>query len=224
MPQINLLNINWNRVLISFLTIIILILATSLFSECENNRTSLATIEAQNSKISTYKLKNSQLVTSQKTAILTEKQLKEQIASKDKQLQELTKKFSEVKTVTKTVTITKIESVDVPFEVKVPCDFERSDSVIEKHYSFDYSVNQNGLKINNLTIPDSVSIVTGSKRKWFLGKQTLTIDITHSNPNIQETSLQHYEVTPKKKWYQTDGAKIGGAVILFEVAKALLTK
>ncbi|MDZ7612876.1 MAG: hypothetical protein U5K51_03520 [Flavobacteriaceae bacterium] len=41
----------------------------------------------------TYRLKNGQLVTSQQTAVLTEKQLKQQIASKDKELKELINKF-----------------------------------------------------------------------------------------------------------------------------------
>lgn len=219
--QINLHKINWIK-----LSVILLLLVSIClnFVQCENSKTAYATIEAQNSEISTYKLKNGQLVSSKKTAILTEKQLKNQIASKDKELQELTKKFSEVKSVTKSVTETKIDSVLVPFEVKVPCNFDRSDSVINKHYSFDYAVNQNGLKIKNLTIPDSIYIVTGTKRKWFLGKETLVIDITHSNPNIKETSLQHYEIQNPKKWYQTDGAKMGGAIIIFEVVKALLTK
>lgn len=219
--QINLVNINWEKWITR---IVILVLVCIVWVHCENSKVNEATIDAQNSEISNYKLKNGQLVTSKKFAILTEKQLKQQILSKDNELKELSKKFAKVKAVTKTITVTKIDSVDVPFEVKIPCDFERSDSVVDKHYSFDYAVNLNGLKIKNLTIPDSISIVTGSKRKWFLGKETLTIDITHSNPNIQETSLQHYEIRNKKKWYQTDGAKMGGAVILFEVAKALLTK
>lgn len=219
--QINLYNINWEKWITR---IVVLILLCVVWVQCENNRTSLATIDALNSKISNYKLKNGQLVSSNLSLQFDKDQLEDLVISQDKELEEIYERFSKVKTVTKTITITKIDSVDVPFEVKVPCDFERSDSVINKHYSFDYAVNQNGLKIKNLIIPDSVSIVTGIKRKWFLGKETFTIDISHSNPNIQETSLQHYEVTPKKKWYQTNGAKMGGAVILFEIAKALIIK
>lgn len=219
--QINLYNINWTK----WILIIVLLISVSLnFVQCENNNTTLATIEAQNSEISNYKLKNGQLVSSNFTLQINKDQLEDLIISKDKELEEVYKRFSKVKTVTKTITVTKIDSVDVPFEVQVPCDFERSNSVINKHYSFDYAVNQNGLKIKNLIIPDSISIVTGSKRKWFLGKKTLVIDISHSNPNIQETSLQHYEVQEPKKWYQTDGAKMGGAVILFELGRMLLTK
>lgn len=221
MPQVNLHNINWEKWISR---VVILVLVCYSFVQCENNKTALANIDALNSKISTYELENGQLVSSNLSLQFDKDQLEDLVISQDKELEEIYKKFSEVKTVTKTVTITKIDSVDVPFEVKVPCDFERSDSVIDKHYSFDYAVNQNGLKIKNLTIPDSVSIVTGSKRKWFLGKKTYTIDITHSNPNIQETSLQHYEVQEPKKWYQTDGAKMGGAIIIFEVLKSVLIK
>lgn len=219
MKQINLHTIDWKRVLITILTIFVLVLLSLNFAQCENNKTSLANIDALNSQISTYKLKNGQLVSSQKMSILTEKQLKEQIAIN----KELIKKFSQIKTVTKTVSITKIDSIDVPFEVQVPCVFNRSDSIKTKEYGFSYSVNQNGLKIKNLIIPDSLSIVTGTKRKWFLGKETQTIDITHSNPNIQESAIQHYEIQEPKKWYQTNGAKMGGAIIIFEVLKAIIS-
>jgi len=219
MNQINIHTIDWKRVAITILTIFVMVLLSLNFAQCEKNKTALATIEAQNSEISTYKLRNGQLVTSQKVSILTEKQLKEQIAIN----KELIKKFSQIKTVTKTVTVTKIDSVDVPFKVQVPCDFERSNSVLDKHYSFDYSVNQNGLKIKNLIVPDSISIVTGTKRKWFLGKETQYIDITHSNPNVQDNALQHYEIQEPKKWYQTNGAKMGGAIIIFEVLKAIIS-
>ena len=45
----------------------------------------------------------------------------------------------------------------------------------------------------------------------------------HSNPYIIDTGIEHYEITEKKKWYRTDAAKIGGAVILIEVLKGLLS-
>ena len=73
-PQINLHRVNWQRI---FLIGIIIFLLCLNYVQCENQNIATATIEAQNSEISTYKLKNGQLVTSQKVATLTEKELKE---------------------------------------------------------------------------------------------------------------------------------------------------
>ena len=74
--QINLHRINWQRI---FLIGIIIFLLCLNYVQCKNQNVATATIEAQNSEISTYKLKNGQLVTSQKVATLTEKELKEQV-------------------------------------------------------------------------------------------------------------------------------------------------
>ena len=219
--RINLFNVNWIRVVL--VTIILISLCVN-FVQCKNNKIANANIEALNSDLSTYELDNGQLVTTSKALEFDKKMLEDLVISKDAELEEMYNKFSKIKSVTKSTTEIIIDSIPVPFEVPVPCDFERSASVIDDNYSFDYAVNQNGLKIRNLSIPDSVSIIVGTKRKWFLGKETQYIDIMHSNPNIKESSLQHYEIKDKKKWYQTDGAKIGGSVILFEVLKSILIK
>ena len=218
--KIDLFKVNWTRL---FLISAILILTCLNYVQCNHNKTSLSNIDALSSQTEYFKLQNGALVATSKALKFDNKQLEDLVISKDAELEEMYKNFSKPKTVTKIVTITKIDSVDVPFEVRVPCDFERSASVINKDYRFDYVVNQNGLKIKDLLIQDSVYQITGTKRKWFLGKTTFVVDRMHSNPYIIDTGIEHYEITEKKKWYRTDAAKIGGAVILIEVLKGLLS-
>lgn len=188
--------------------ILFLIIASLSFSNCENNKTAAATIEALQSENSTYKLKNGQLVTSQKTAILTEKQLKDQLRKNKTEL-ELAKKFVKLKTFTKYVTNTKIDTIAITYKDSVPCNFERIGSVFTDEYNLAYKSNQKGITITEVAIPDSVLIATGYKRKWFLGQKTLTMDITHSNKFVMTDQVQHYEVKEKKKFWQTDGFKFG---------------
>ena len=64
-----------------------------------------------------------------------------------------------------------------------------------------------------MVIPDSVTIVTGYKRKWFLGSKTLVVDIKHDNPFVNPEYIQQIEVKEKKKWYQTDLFKVGIGLI-----------
>lgn len=205
-PQINLHRINWQRI---FLIGIIIFLLCLNYVQCENQNIATATIEAQNSEISTYKLKNGQLVTSQKVATLTEKELKEQIATKDKELKEIIKKFSEVKYVTKYVTKTKFDTITLTYTDSIPCNFQKTDAIFTDWYSLAYKSNQHGVEVYDMVIPDSVTIVTGYKRKWLLGSKTLVVDVKHDNPFVNPEYIQQIEVKEKKKWYQTDLAKIG---------------
>jgi hypothetical protein len=192
---------------------LILIIASMLFSKCENEKTAAATIDALQSENTTYKLKNGQLVTSQKTAILTEKQLKDQL-KKNKTELELAKKFVQVKTFTKYVTNTEIDTIAIVYKDSIPCKFERIGSVFTDEYNLAYKSNQKGITITEMAIPDSVLIATGYKRKWLLGKKTLTMDITHSNKFVMTDQVQHYEVKEKKKFWQTDLFKFGAGLIL----------
>jgi len=185
---------------------LIILLGSVLFSTCENEKTAAATILALQSENTTYKLKNGQLVTSQKVAVLTEKQLKDQLTKKEA---ELVKKFSNVKTFTKYITNTKIDTITISYKDTIPCKFERDGVLFTNEYNLAYKSNQKGILITEMAIPDSVLIATGYKRKWFLGKKTLTMDITHSNKFVQSDQVQHFEVQEKKKFYETDIFKFG---------------
>lgn len=222
MNQINIHTIDWKRVAITILTIFVLVLLSLNFAQCENNKTALATIEAQNSQISTYKLRNGQLVTSVQTLQFSNDQLEDLVLSQDAEMEEMAKHFSKVKTITKVVTNTIIDSIPMPYEVEAPCVFEKTGIVENSNYNLKYFSNQKGIRIDSLNIPNTMTYVSGVKRKWFWGKETNTIDITASNPLVKIDSIQHIEIQEPKKWYQTNGAKMGGAIIIFEVLKAII--
>ncbi len=119
------------------------------------------------------------------------------------------KKFHEIKTVTKYVERLQIDTIKVAYKDSIPCDFERSGELKTKEYSFTYKSNNKGFAVNNMMLEDSLLIVTGIKRKWFLGKETNTIDISHSNKYISSDNVQHFEVVQKKKFYETTLFKVG---------------
>jgi hypothetical protein len=200
---------NKQRLLITLLALVCLIFASSLFSKCENEKIQLANVNALNKENTFYKLKNGQLVTSVEVLSYDKTQLKNSILLKDKRIKELIDKFNKVKSVTKYITITKFDTIELRYKDTVPCVFNKKDSVLKQWYHISYESNQRGIKITELSIPDSVMVVTGFKRKWFLGKQTQTADITHANPFIQTEQIQHIEVVNPKKWYDTNLFKIG---------------
>jgi len=140
---------------------------------------------------------------------LEKKDLNELLYSKDTTLNVLRKEFSKVKTIIQTQTITKINTVSVPFEVYVPYEFERKGKYQKEWFQFDYTVNQSGLSFTDFTIPNKQISITGFKRKWLLGKQTYVTDITNTNPYINNVEVQTVQVVVPKRFYDTRLFNIG---------------
>jgi len=80
----------------------------------------------------------------------------------------IVKNFTKIKTITKTINTVRIDTVKIVYKDTVECVFNRSGRLKSDYYSFDYLSNNKGFKIANLEIPDSLTVVTGQKRKWFL--------------------------------------------------------
>ena len=205
--------INKNRIYIAVLLVVCLILLSQLFQKCESEKVQLANVEALNKQTQFYKLKNGQLVTSVENLHYTNSQLKSSLLMKDKNVKELVNKFSNVKSVTKYVTNTKFDTIKLVYQDSIPCNFERVGSDLKEWYHIAYKSNQKGVEITELSIPDSVIIVTGEKRKWFWGKRTSVTDITHANPFVETESIQHIEVVKPAKWYDSTILKIGVGLI-----------
>ena len=212
--------INKNRIYIAVLLIVCLILLSQLFQKCESEKVQLANVEALNKEANIYKLKNGQLVTSVENLQFTNGQLKNSLLMKDKKVKELINKFSNVKSVTKYVTNTKFDTIKLVYQDSIPCEFERIGSDLKEWYHIAYKSNQKGVEITELSIPDSVIVVTGDKRKWFWGKRTSTTDITHANPFVETESVQHIEVVYPTKWYDSTIFKLGigfiGGILLMK--------
>lgn len=209
--QIDLTNINWKQI---GLFVVILILSSLYFAKCQKENSHLATIEALKSENTSYKLKNGQLVTSAKTLIATNDKQAIEIIGKTETVKELTEKFTKVKSITKFVEKVKIDTVQIVYKDSVPCQFEKSGSIATEDYSLNYKSNQIGVDISDLALAnDTVTIVTGVKRKWFWGKETITTDVTNSNKLIITSELQHVEIQPIKPFYNTTLFKIGIGIL-----------
>jgi hypothetical protein len=191
------------------LLITCLLLVSQLFSKCESQKVQLANIDALNTELTKYELKNGQLVTSVENLVYTKEQLKKSLIMKDKKVKELADKFSNIKSITKIVTNTKFDTIKLVYQDSVPCNFERIDSVLQEWYHIAYKSNQKGVTFTELSIPDSIIVASGEKRKWFWGKRTSVTDITHSNPFVETEQIQHVEVQEIAKWYDSTIFKIG---------------
>lgn len=145
-------------------------------------------------------------------------QLKQLVLNKDKALATLAKGFSKVHSVTKYKTVTVVDTINVRYIDTVPCTFQREGVVKNAWYGFKYRSDQNGISIDSLTLPNTAIVITGTKRKWFLGKETLLTEVTNTNPHLRTTQLTAAE-TPQpvpvyKKWYIWLAVGIAGGFVL----------
>jgi len=141
------------------------------------------------------------------------KDLKELLYSKDTSLNALRKEFSKVNAIIQTETMVAIDSVTVPFEAKIEYDFERKGKHMDKWFQYDYSLNEDGFRIADFAMLNKQTSITGFKRKWLLGKQTYTTDITNSNPYIKIVEVQTVQVVVPKRFYDTRLFNIGDGFV-----------
>lgn len=188
----------------------ILALTSIIISKKANELTQKKNVEALQSELTNYKLRDGTLVASNKVLQFDNEQLKNSLSKKET---ELAKKFSQVQTVTIIQEKLRIDTLKIVYKDTIKCNFRRVGTVKNNNYSLNYITTQKGIKLSNLVVPDTVTIITGKKRKWFLGKETETVDVLHSNVLIKTEEIKHIQNTPKKKWYDTNLFKIGIGVI-----------
>jgi len=153
-----------------------------------------------------------------RTLQLDKNQLKNVILKKDKELAALTKGFVSVHNVTQYKTFTLYDTLTVVYRDTVPCVFWR-DGVVEKPwYRFRYTVNQKGITLDSLTFTNTSTVISGTRRKWFLGKEIVFTEVNNTNPYITVTEIKAAEVTLPapvyKKWYVWLGVGLASGYFL----------
>ena len=208
--MINLSKIDWVKTL---LFLVVLFLISQLYVKCENEKHAMATIDSMNSKMTTYKLSNDKLVFSKNTLELSNDQLKNEL-EKNKTSSLISKKFANVKEYTTVTEKVNVPVIKVVYKDSIKVKFDKFGEINVPEYSLKYHSSNKGLQINNLSINDTVTIISGMKRKWFLGKETNTIDVSHSNKFIEITEVKHIEKKQPKQFYETNIFKIGIGVLI----------
>jgi len=198
---------------ISYKNVLILGLFIALvlsINQCSSNKQLVASMGvALIDATDHYKNELGTMTATKKVLELEKKDLKELLYSKDTSLNALCKEFSKVEAIIQTETMVAIESVIVPFETKIGYDFERKGKHMNKWLQYDYNINEDGFKIADFSMLNKQTSITGFKRKWLLGKQTYTTDITNTNPYIKTVEVQTVKVVVPKRFYDTRLFNIG---------------
>ena len=129
----------------------------------------------------------------------TEKDLKQIIESKEKAFKKLLKSFKKPIAAAVIKTVTKIDTVFIPYEEKnqLP-EFEFNFKANTEYYSVNGTSTEKGINIWSLSIPNTQSLVIGKKRIGFL-KYGYKINVENSNLNIKTTNIDGFDFRPKPK-------------------------
>lgn len=210
-----------NKILI-IISVTLLIL---FLNQCEKNAQKNASINALTSEVKEYKLKNGQLVKSQKIAIIDKNNLENTIIKQDSELKEMARKFQRVTSV-QTIkakislpkTIIKHDSVIV-YKTKDTLKFKLNGAYFGKWFEFGYNANQDSLTVEPFFIWTEIKRIDGYKRKWLFGKKTYHSDITFTNPHLEVYDMKSYQVPVPVKWHETRLFNVGvgflGGYLLF---------
>ncbi len=202
----------------------VIILTLLLALQCHNNRLNTQVyndnLEAITDSVTYYRNELGTQTAQVKILKLQNRQISEIIIKKDSMFAALAKEFSSVKSVTKFNTITKFDTVYIAHSNawdSLP-HFRLNGKKHNKWFSLNYMVTPDSLTIYPLQVYNKTAVITGFKRKWFLGKETLITEVTHTNPYIETTQLTSAEVTlPSpwyKKWYIWLAAGLAGGLLI----------
>jgi hypothetical protein len=181
-------------------------------------------LNALTDSISYYKNQLGTSTASIHTLQLEAKDLKKVIIEKDKNIAALTSEFYRLKSITSVKSEIKLPPINIKYtepivpDLTLPFTFERTGFSKTDWYNVGYKVTQDSLLIHPLYIPTQTTIITGFKRKWLPGRQTLTTDVTNSNPYISVQEIKSAEViVPEpfyKKWYVWLAIGIAGGAVM----------
>jgi hypothetical protein len=202
--------------LIIMVLVVVLLLSVS---KCSYNKTiHNKNLEALTDTLITFKNKIGTQTASIKTLRYNKQQLQNNLLEKDAELATLAKQFTRINSVIKYKTVVKLDTLRVVYHDTIPSVFTRIGTVKEPFYNFTYTSTQNGFLIGSISIPNTATVITGTKRTWFLGAETVTTDVTNSNPYITVTGITAAEVVVPnpwyKKWYVWFAAGIAGGMFL----------
>jgi hypothetical protein len=197
----------------SIITALLIILFYSV-NQCQGFRQAAETnLTALSDSVYYYRNRLGTQTASIKTLEVQQSDLKKVILSKDKQLAALSKEFSRIRSIVQYNQHISYDTITVAYKDTVPYVFNRSGMVNTKWYAFKYKSTNNGFVIDSLTLDNRVTVISGCKRSWLLGRQTLVTDVTNSNPHITVTGLKSIEVVVPSPWYKKWYVWLGAGVI-----------
>lgn len=150
-------------------------------------------LSATESLISSTRLANGQLAQEKGLLELNVKALREQLSNRDDSLKLLLKRVKHPVAVVKWHTQYVRDTLFLPFDAPVEQEFQRDFSLSENWFSLSGSMDQWGVRIDRLSIPNTQRLVVGYR------KGRPVVSVTNSNPYLVTEGLDGAVVPLRRK-------------------------
>lgn len=206
-------NLSNKLIIVALLIAICLLFLRSCQLEKDYKRVSsaLTVADLKNQKFETELNEKGEQINSQKQLILSKE---EAIQNNLIEIEDL-KKYKRIKSKTKIVTQTKIDTVFVAFDpvdkndstfVPLPSGFLRTFKYLEKDdwFKFSGTVSENGLTMNNMEIKNDYSLLIADKKLGLFSKAEPQVVLTNLNPYTRTVSMNNVQIQYKKPFYKKE--------------------
>lgn len=180
----------------------------------------LTQVELKDQLFSKMKNANGQTIAIQEQRIL-------QMTKENMRLVETVNKYKKLSGQVRIETVTEIKEVKIPYEVlvvsyrdkdsnlfiKVPLPFSKKDSF----YTIIGKVQQDGVTLSSISIPNALTITTGLTNGGFFKKDKYVIEVISDNPHTEFTKIKNTQFVPKTKFYKKwwFGFSVGAVTSIF---------
>lgn len=186
-----------------------------LLRQCGENKVFENEVEAYleyKDTVMVYKAKNGDLIEYNTSLEISEKTLRMMNDSLSEALDNIGIKKPEVIIQFKERIV--LKEVEIRFTDSIPCDpffmpFRKS----EPFYLISGSVKNNGITLDSIYMPNSQSVVLGTKKNGLFKKNDHIVTVQNTNPYITTTGITSYTIKDRKKWFQTGWFKFGAGVV-----------
>jgi len=130
---------------------------------------------------------------------VTLKELKQGYWIKDDSLTDITRKFKKIQSATIIKTVVEIDSIKIPYQNPTNEYFNQSWSKETPLFAISGISTNSFMQINTLRLFNTQRLVIGTEKGFF--NNTLSVQVTNSNPHIKTTELLTQSVTiPNKRF------------------------
>lgn len=189
---------------LSWLHLVVLGLVFALMQQCGENKSLKNEVssahEVFRDSIRYYKNKTGEMVASKRALEGSEASLQlliEELKDSTQQLRGLVKHFKKVAAALQTKTSTVITDIEVPYEIPGQ-DFSIPFEKINPFYRIAGRSTSAGLFLDNITIPNTQTIVIGDRKEGFF-KREFRMDVVNSNPYITTEEMNSFVYKEKQK-------------------------
>jgi len=184
----------------AFIIVVLMLISVVFLRQCSAPKTTV--IYDPSAKY--YKSKAGEIIAYNSSLEIELKDLKRERAELMAEVKNM--RIRKPQTITRTVTRTEYDTLWMTFETEIPCeDFTSEIVYLDKWIEIYGYVNQDGVMIESIYIPDTVTLVVGQH------KRETIIAVKHANPNVTVAEVENYVIKRKRfAWKEFAGGFVFG--------------